>query len=231
MPELSIVVPWRPGDPGRDRHWAKLKPWWAELGEVIEGRSPEGPFNRAWAILDGAVRSKAEVLVVVDADVVVDITTAVPFAAGGGWAMPHRFVTRLNRAGTDAFYDGQLASPVTSAHIEERHRGNPTGTCVVMHREALEAAPPDPRFVGWGHEDDAWQAALRSLVGDVWKGHAELVHLWHEPQERRSRIFGSMENLRLLRRYESVERSRVGMRRLVDEALPIRGRIAAGPPW
>lgn len=77
----------------------------------------------------------------------------------------------------------------------------------------------DPRFAGWGQEDHSWGLALFSVAGHPFRGKSHLWHLWHPPQERFSRRYGSQEGRALWLRYSAA--SRLGpdaMRDLLQEA-------------
>lgn len=98
-------------------------------------------------------------------------------------------------------------------------RGVPAGGILVARREALLEAPLDSRFVGWGQEDMAIGIAMRALFGRPWEPRrpTPLVHLWHPPQERLTRKWGSLEGRSLVRRYERARRDPDQMRRLLEE--------------
>lgn len=222
---VAVVIPWRPGCPHRERALAWMlrrydlhHPW-----DVSLGLSPEGPFSRSAAILDGVSRTDAEVLVVADGDVWCDeIPTAIDAVAEHGWAIPHRLVHRLSEESTTAVLAGAdwRGLPLSADNRQDArpYVGHETGTLVVLRRDVLELAPPDPRFVGWGQEDDAWSCALRTLVGPPWRGRADLVHLWHPSQPRISRQVGNRQSLALAGRYRAAKNRPDRMRSLIEEA-------------
>lgn len=222
---VSVLVPWRPGCPYREKAWEWVQARYAEQQpdwEVVTGSCPEGPFSRSLAILDAASRATGQVLVVTDADVWCDGTAlAVEKATQHGWAIPHLLVHRLSEAATmrvlrGADWRGQSLS-TDNPQDARPYRGHEAGTLLVLTRAALYQAPPDRRFAGWGQEDDAWSAALNTLVGRPWRGDADLVHLWHPAQPRRSRRVGNDANRRLARRYHNARRAPDLMRALVEE--------------
>jgi len=73
---------------------------------------------------------------------------------------------------------------------------------MALRRDLYEQVPIDPRFVGWGQEDQAWHLALRRIAGMGVRGRADLWHLWHPPQPRLSRQTGSETSAELLHRYQ-----------------------------
>lgn len=233
---VSVVVPYRPGEPWRDRAWAWVAaryrqhfPDW----ELVTGVHPDGPFSRTQAILDGAAKATGDLLVIADADVwCEDIKASLSPACDFGWAVPHTLIHRLSPEGTEAVYRGGYwrVQPLSADNNQDQrpYKGNETGTLVVVRRDALEQAPPDPRFVGWGQEDQAWGLALRCIVGPPWRGDADLVHLWHPPQPRMNRIIGSPEGKALLARYRSARRRPDRMRALIEEGRRWHAPSSAG---
>lgn len=224
---VSVVVPWSPGCSHRERAWDFVQGRYAGH-EVVTGAGPPGPYNRSAAILDGAAKASGDVLVIADADVFCDIDRAVAEVATAGWAVPHRLIHRLSPESTQRVYAGAdwRGLPLSNDNAQDRrpYRGNATGTLLVIRRDVLDRVPPDARFIGWGSEDNAWAIALRSMVGPGWRGVEDLVHLWHPPQPRLSRVVGTEENRRLLRRYQRARCCRSCMERLVAEA---REEVAA----
>ena len=222
---VSVVFPWRPGCLWRERsfnwvrdRYAATHPSW----EVVIGESPQGLFSRSAAILDGARRASGDVLVVADADVWCDPADAVERVTETGWSVPHTLIHRLSEESSDLFMGGfpldELELDQSNRQDRKPYRGNETGTLVVLAREVLFDVPPDPRFVGWGQEDNAWGAALNTLVGKSVRLGADLVHLWHPPQERQTRVVGNPEGQALWRRYQKAARRPEAMRALLAEA-------------
>lgn len=210
----QVVVPWRGGCPHRERvlGWAQGRyPW-----PVILARGPEpwckGAAVNPWvAEIDGVV-------VVADADVWCDgLSQAVEAVEGGApWAIPHGDVHRLTQEATEAVLAGAdwRGQPLEQAP----YRGIRGGGYVVARAEVLREIPLDPRFTGWGQEDVSWGLALATLLGEPWRGEADLVHLWHPPQERMTRKYGSMEGRALYRRYARASHDPAEMQALIGEA-------------
>lgn len=221
---VSVLVPFRAGCPYRERAWAWVRacyeathPDW----ELVEGSCADGPYNRSEAILDAASRATGDTFVIADADVWCDPQLAVEHAAWVGWAIPHLLIHRLSEVSTERVLAGAewhgLSLSTDNKQDSKPYRGHETGTLVVVRRDVLNEAPPDRRFVGWGQEDDAWARALNVLIGKPWRGSDDLVHLWHPPQPRRSRIVGTTESQILVRRYRAARRPEK-MRALIEEA-------------
>lgn len=220
---VAVLAPFTGGCEHREAAWAHVQARW-EGWELHTGDgNTDAGYSRSRAILDAASKTDADVLVVTDADVFLDgpIEPALIEAERYGWAVPHLLLHRLSPESTRLVLDGAdwHGLPLSQDNPQDRkpYRGNETGTLVVVTREALNTAPPDPRFVQWGSEDEAWGKALRTLVGPPWRGSADLVHLWHPPQPRRSRTVGNPANAALARRYHKARHNPAAMRALIEE--------------
>lgn len=221
---VSILFPYRPS-PERAPLFAWISAWWTDRfpnWQQVTGTCSSTEFSRTQAILDAASRADGDVLVVADADVFCpELDPKLPGIHEHGWLVPHHFLhrlapesTELVMAGTD--WHGLPLS--TDNHQDSRpYRGHEAGTLITLTRAAFATAPPDPRFVGWGSEDQAWATALRCLVGSPARGGADLVHLYHPPEKRQSRTVGNRHNQRLARRYQAHRRDPDAMRALIAE--------------
>jgi hypothetical protein len=181
---------------------------------------------KAEAVRDAIAGSDADILVIHDADVFCDGTVEAidRVRSGAPWAIPHKLVWRLSPQATTDVLSGvepheglQLDPDEPTARKRKGYAGRPGGGIVVIRRDIYEDCPLDPRFAGWGHEDEAWALALTRLHGKPVRLGAHLWHLWHPPQPRISRGFGSAESELLYRRYHKARTPEL-MRRLVDEA-------------
>jgi hypothetical protein len=204
---ISVIVPWQPGCQHRERNWSYLRPFWERFGEVIEGECA-GPWSKGSAVRDGLSRAKGDTVIVADADVWVDPSDALE--ADTPWAVPHLKVHRLSDESTVRMINGEPWRSLPLDRGNQRdckpYNGQPAGGVVVLNRSVIESCTPDPRFVGWGHEDVAWDAALTSLFGSPWRGNADLVHLWHPAQPRLDRATGTHQSKALMRRYLNAAR-------------------------
>jgi hypothetical protein len=223
-PAVSVLVPWRDSDPMRAAAWDHIRGLWEVEHpdwQLVAGEAPEGPWCKAAAVADALTRAQAPILVVADADVWCDgVGKAVDQVVGGApWAVPHWRVLRLTaNASADVLREGRWPTERTSFTYAERPRpGNPGGGIVVLTRDLYQRAPLDPRFRGWGQEDDAWCLALRALGGREWRGTADLWHLYHPPQSRMSRAAGNAAGMNLYRRYLRVGRNPARVAALLAE--------------
>lgn len=180
---VAVIVPYRGGQPERDRNWAWIRhhyethhPSWP----IVVADSP-GPWSKGAAVNTAAADTDATVLVIADADSFVPpaaLTEAVDLAATVPWVVPHGNVRRLNPHATDQLIAGNdydrrdLARPL--------YEGPAGGGIAVLTHDAFDAVGGiDPRFLDWGNEDLCWSFALETLVGHHLRLGADLIHLWH----------------------------------------------------
>lgn len=218
---VSVVVPWRPDGGPRDSAWEYLAWRWRRTHpnwQVVTGTAPDGPWCKAAAVAEALPRATGEVLIVADADVwCPGVTQAVDAVANGaGWAVPHGLVHRLTPDATMAVLAG---GPLLGPVVQFPYRGYPGGGMTVLTRETYEQVPLDPRFAGWGQEDESWALALTCLTGAPWRGDAPLWHLWHPPQDRTSRRWGSDASRALWARYCQAAADPDAMRALLAEGV------------
>ncbi len=216
----AVLIPWRETDDRRARLLAHVVGRLRTDGhDVFIGEHTDGPWCKSLAIAAALDRTDADVLILHDADVIIPgLPAAIEAVASGAarWAVPHGQVRRLDERSTDAVLaGGELRGRLSEA----AYYGHAGGGCSVIGRADYEACPLDPRFLGWGRDDDAACLAWTTLYGPPWRGTEPLWHLWHKPQERANRKYGSDGNNALYRRYhEATGRGPDAMRALVDEA-------------
>lgn len=222
MPTVSILVPWRNGCEYRRRAWAWARGRWMNRypnWQIVEGRDPDGPWSKGVALLDALSRADGDICVVADADVWTDgVDLAVQAIADGValWAVPHRMVYRFGEEATGLILGGQEPSAAMGGLAQRAYEGLVGGGMTVMSTALLREVPIDPRFAGWGSEDEAWGLALHTMAPRSWRGDAPLWHLWHPPQQRLNRHVGNRANHALHMRYRLARNPQV-MRSLIDE--------------
>jgi hypothetical protein len=216
---VSVLIPFTSDEPWRLLARDHVVGNYRSQGfDVVEGGCP-GPWRKAVAVAAAAARSSGEILVVADADCfcagVHQAVTAVE--AGAPWAMPHELVHRLDQTATGAIYAG--AAPwTTMGRTQPPYRGFDGGGIVVLPRATWEQIPLDPRFEGWGNDDEAWALALTCVAGPPTRVTANLYHLYHPEPVRLTRHIGSAASKELLNRYLRAARAgRPAMRALLDE--------------
>jgi hypothetical protein len=233
VPSVAVLIPWRPVDEHRDaallwvrRKYAVEHPDW----QILVSFGPT-PWSKAPPVMAAARATAAEIVVVSDADVWCNrLPDAVQSVANGAaWAIPHWLVKRLTLQAT--------RETIAGRHIEDLdepgYPGMPGGGLTVLPRTALLDIPLDPRFIGWGQEDESWSWALTTLLGPPERHDGDLIHLWHPPQPRLTRARGNPEGWRLRRRYARARHDPALMRSLLEEAqlaLSTAEPALHGPP-
>lgn len=220
---VEVVIPSHPHNDSHRRRaeayivglYREQHPDWT----VTVAVGPAASWSKAAAVTPAVRASSAQTIVVADGDSWSPDTGACVDRAlrANAWGQPHRWVRRLNREATAARYAGELPD-WRKGHLDKReYVGFLGGGIVVIDRDVYLDCPLDPRFVGWGHEDESWAWALRTLHGSRWvSATGRLYHLWHPPAPRNG-AHGAPESWRLRERYRQLQKDRRGMRALIEE--------------
>ena len=233
---VAVLIPWAGQCPYRTAALEHVQAWYAENHPdwkiCIGESSPGGQWVKAGAIREALRQTPAETLVIADADCLApkvgDAVAAVQ--NGHSWAMPHHTVHRLSEEGSQAVIHESadpLSFPRTPRfYAQMPYAGYLGGGIAVVSRTAYASAPLDPRFIGWGQEDESWAMALKCLYGTPWRPrNAPLWHLWHPPQQRMSRAVGSpasrelRSNYRRIKDPRTMERNLATARAYIEQAL------------
>jgi N-terminal domain of galactosyltransferase len=213
----AVIVPFASDDDSRHQAWNHVRAHY----ETHHPRWPifvgtcRGTWSKGAAVADALTRTRAERLVIADADSLVDparLRTAVALLNRHPWVVPQTRVRRLSEAATACVYDGApLDTDLTLTKRE--YEATPGGGIVAITRDAYDLAGGiDPAFEVWGGEDEAFAAALTTLVAKPSRLSGVLWHLWHP----RSVTVWPEQNRALRRRYQNATRRPEFMRQLVD---------------
>lgn len=227
MDDLLVAVPWASWCQHRQAALAWVARQWADIGHVgiRLGKPNSDGWCKAEAVGNAIADQPGDILVVTDADVfspgVVEAIQRV--RDGAPWVIPHHKVHRLSPEATTDVLNGR--NPHPGMPLDPFHEGLPGiayagvmgGGIVVCRRDVYGQCPLDPRFTGWGQEDESWGLALRCLYGPPVRLSEPLWHLWHPPQPRLNRGTGSEAGMALYKRYSKVRRRPEQMRALIDE--------------
>lgn len=212
MPSVAVLIPFAGTCPHRTAALNHVLSWYRRnlptSSSLRIGYSSEGEkWCKAEAVGNTLHKLNSDILVIADADCIAprlsDAIDAV--TSGAPWAMPHHVVHRLSQNATRLVLDGAEPSslPRESAFYDQMpYAGYAGGGITVVTRDVYKNCPLDPRFLGWGQEDESWARALTILYGKPWRDHrSHLFHLWHPPQRRLNRSTGSETSRRLFQQY------------------------------
>lgn len=212
LEDVAVLIPWQGHCPHRlaalrwtMRQYEIHHPDWDVIIGVIADRTP---WCKAEAVARALEQTDAGMLVVADADSwapgVGEAVRSVQENDHVKWGMAHSLVIRLNEVATAEVLAGEpheamLIEPDKLA--QDPYVGYEGGGVVALSRETYLRTPLDARFKGFGQEDESWALALRTMAGDPSRQAAPLWHLWHPPQERTDRHWGSEDSRLLYERY------------------------------
>lgn len=231
MSTLTAIVPYRPTSQHRADIWAWVRLWWAEffrLDQMVIADSGLGPFNRGRARNNAARSARGDVLLIIDADTIVDpagLAYAVGLVSEGHvpWAIPYglgRYYNLSERATARRlqFPPDELA-PIAEPWDPEdwEFKIDSWAGCLVVRTEDFWRAGGYPEFETWGYEDDCFRTALDVMVGPHVRTNGFALHLWHPAAEIDR--FGNADieaNRETFRRYKRA-RSRESMEKVIAE--------------
>lgn len=187
MTTMSLIIPWRGGDPHRERllEW-NLRRWEYLLpdAQIVIGEDDSEPFNRARARNRAAAAATGDILIVADADTATSATglfSALVLASGGDWCLPYTWYYNLNETATSVLLDQSPFDPIERPVDGFDHcLAASVAGVLVIPRAAFDAAGGYcEKFDGWGYEDNAFAAAADTL----WRPHVRragyVLHMWH----------------------------------------------------
>lgn len=159
--------------------------------ELCFGFSDHEPFNRSAARNDAFSKSTGELLLVADADTVLNlsqITKAIMLVREGlaPWAYPYTTYYNLSQKATvylveDAPPDAVIPEPDDEEAWEHRIDNSPGGARL-LDRDAWEMVGGfDEHFTDWGYEDTAFECAMDRRIGPHRRVAGAALHLWHDP--------------------------------------------------
>jgi REP element-mobilizing transposase RayT len=228
---VSVLIPYTSDDEHRQAARSHVFDWYARhfpAWEIIEGHA-DGDWSKGAALADAARRASHDLLVIADADCIIEapvLHEAAQTAAAGAaaWVVPHRRVHRLSEKHTERVYAG--AEPEARDLARPAYTGVAGGGITILTRDAWDTVGGiDPRFIGWGGEDLAFGWALETLVGQCVRLKGRLFHLWHQQEPIGASRRGCPESEALAGRYKDARGNPEQMRQLIDSA---RELVAAG---
>jgi hypothetical protein len=206
---MIVIVPYRPDHGHRDKLWKHLKDqyWVHQPYELVVGEHLSGPFNRSEAINQAADRPW-DVAVIADADTWVpakQLHHAIELAEQSRRLVAaFNAVVELSQPCTENILIGRTSLAGSFEATKVRTRDLETqSSMLVIHRDLWDRVGGfDPRFSGWGCEDNSfWKACDLHAGTEHVSGNA--YHLWHSPARGKGHGIEYRRNLNLWHRYET----------------------------
>lgn len=217
---VPVLVPYRSDNGHRDRLWKWLRTyyWEALPYRIVEGESPDGPFNRAAAV-NAAAQSAGDwtVAIIADADTWVtrqQLTAAISLARSSGRLVSAlTCVVELSQETTDNLLGGGMIDPRVFTFDVIRTDQTVTESSMLAVPRTLwdSVGGMDEAFTGWGGEDGAFWIACRILGGEPLRIDGPAWHMWHQPATDRNTRMGDGQyrrNLNRWRRYTQAKTER-----------------------
>jgi len=227
---VACAVPWRPGQPDRERHHAIVKShlqailpnaYHVDVDTDHEAFCLAGCRNQG---VRAAQEAGCDVVVLCDADTLPEpapLLAAINSAQDGRLHLPYRTFKGFSPAGTAAYLAG---TPAHRCEVELQTEWSTGGVMVIQPAAWWRMGGSDERFRGWGFEDTATRVACDALLGPTVRHTGTIYHLWHPTsRDPNSPLFKA--NQALMRRYEAAEGRPNKVRALVAEFAP-RGENA-----
>lgn len=185
---VACVIPWRGGQPDRERHHETVRTHLRMLlpdAVHMDVDSGHRPFSRAGSRNLGvrlAEDAECDVVVLCDADTLPEATplhAAIEGASDGRLHLPYVHFRGLSENGTRMFLGGTQAE---ACETDLAHDWATGGVLVLTPAAWWRAGGMDERFVAYGYEDTAFRIAADALLGPTVKHPGIIWHLWHEQQ-------------------------------------------------
>lgn len=219
---VACVIPWRGGQPDRERHHETVRAHLRVLlpdAVHIDADSGGVPFSRAGSRNLGvrlAQDAECDVVVICDADTVVErepLLVAIEAASDGLLHLPYRVFKGFSPIGTGAYLAG---APPHECATELETEWSTGGVLVIQPSSWWRMGGMDERFTGWGAEDTAARVACDALLGPTVKHPGTIFHLWH-PSEINPDSPLYQANMQLMGRYVEAEGNADAVRAIVEE--------------
>ncbi len=205
-PKISLLIPFSTTDKSRHRNFYWLLRYWEcklPKAEIVIGESKGEIFCKGEALNDAFRKSNGKIVVVLDADALIDekiieeCADKILHEAKHGhnlWYVPYRLLIRLAEGITERIVKSNPCSPLfpstppNECDIDNTnqknalHYGHMYGAMItILPRIAIEKYLLcfDEHFVGWGGEDISFLRMMDTLFGKHKTTNNAVFHLWH----------------------------------------------------
>jgi hypothetical protein len=206
MADIDVIIPFGGDDIYRGLNLRFVAKQWETHTNLLTslGRH-EGPWCKASAVSEALETHHldADWLIITDGDVWCEnFPTWIDdvMCSEQQWGIPHKTIDRLDATSTSKVLNG---GPWGGTYAKPPYKSVAGGGTVMLRREMYEQVPLDPRFVGWGYEDECWGLGLMTMFGEPLKGTDPMWHLWHPPAVPKTGRVMNTDKRRLRQRYHS----------------------------
>lgn len=170
-PEISVLIPWRGGDPQREKiaEWVFAR--WREVPfvDLCVGEDDYNgqPFNRARALNRARAQAQTETLIIFDADTVPDpdsLHLIAPRLRDYPWCVLYDSLKYVSPEATQWMISLDHVPLCEPKHITQKIDSCP-GIVALSSHVWDDTGGMDEEFYGWGYEDSAFRRCLESLWG------------------------------------------------------------------
>jgi SAM-dependent methyltransferase len=231
MPELNqrlsatVCIPWRPTR-SRMKAFKRVREFWAMFGwPVITADSDTEIFSLAQARNNAVRQAETEMVVVADADTLIDpLNVLRAVAHGGGVFWPFTNYRILDPKYLDRPLEELASLPFINTWDGKGVAG--VGGCIVCSRkEFARLGGQPPEFHGWGWEDTSFTTIARTL-STVYRINGHVYAFEHNKKPKHST--GSIHDT-----YVGATSDSPGWDRDItrNRDLFLRYQVAEGRPW
>ncbi|OXX84297.1 hypothetical protein AVM15_05240 [Paraclostridium benzoelyticum] len=210
---LSIIIPFKPDNGDRERNWNWLKKRYEALmpdAELCIDERNETPYCKSAAINDAVRKSTRDILLMVDADIVlniIDLKKAMNEVYDKGIVAPSRLV-RFSENATNTILENN-SFVVDDSFIDNNTKiftSIFSGICLIKKEIFKKCGGYDEVFKGWGNEDIAFVKCMHRVNGPIHKiPNFTIYHLHHKTDDNHRDASNFTRNKILLDSLYSIE--------------------------
>ncbi|GAA0699117.1 hypothetical protein GCM10008904_04190 [Paraclostridium ghonii] len=210
---LSIIIPFKTDTGNRERNWNWIKKRYESLmpdAELCIDERNETPYCKSAAINAAVRKSTQEILLIVDADIVLninDLENAINEVYDKGIVAPSRLV-RFSENATNRILDTNCFN-VDDSFIDSNTQiftSLFSGICIMKKEIFKKCGGYDEIFKGWGNEDVAFVKCMHRVNGPIHKiSNFTMYHLHHQNDSNHRNADNFIKNKMLLDSLYSIE--------------------------
>lgn len=215
---VSMLVPYTPDGSYREKNWNWLVQRHELLMPGIEicvGDSNITPYSRAAAINSAAKKSTKDILIIVDADLifnVTDITNAIHKLSEYEFVLPYNKIVRLSKNETNLLLNQNPFINLTEINTSESaiwtdKNSMVGGICILTKKSFKLLGGFDERFMGWGGEDNAFFKSALYTFNKHLRLDGSIYHMYHTRPHRTDD--SRQKNIELLKN-EYLDKEKIG---------------------